>query len=136
MTSNTRFSMAVHILTALAYLDKKASSEQLSETVRTNPVVVRRILGDLNQAGLIRSDRGATGGFLLARGADKISLLDIYHAVMGEEKLVGLHDNPQNPACPVSCNVRGELSRHLQKAQTKFEQELAKVTLSDLEKAM
>ncbi len=128
--------MAVHIMTTLAYLDKKVSSEQLSETVNTNPVVVRRILGDLNQAGLIRADRGATGGFSLARTAGGISLLDIYRAVMGEQELVGLHDNPENRVCAVSCKVRGVLSRHLHKAQSVYERELEKVSLADLEKAM
>jgi len=136
MTSNTRFSMAVHIMTTLAYLDMKVSSEQLSVSVNTNPVVVRRILCDLNQAGLIRAVRGKAGGFSLARDAGDISLLDIYRAVMGEQELVSLHENPKNRACSVSCKVRGVLSKHLHKAQSVFERELEKVVLADLRKAM
>src|SRR4030065_707116 len=103
MTSSTRFSMAVHIMRTWAYLGKKVSSGELSKSVRTNPVVVRRILGDLNQAGLIHAERGKTGGFSLARAAREISLLDVYQAVMGDEELVQLHDNPENRICPVSC---------------------------------
>jgi Rrf2 family protein len=136
MTSNTRFSMAVHIMTALAYLDKKVSSEQLSISVNTNAVVVRRILGDLHQAGLIRADRGSAGGFLLARATADVSLYDIYRAVMGEQELVSLHENPENRACAVSCKVRGVLAKHLRKAQGIFERELEKVSLADLRKAM
>ena len=41
--------MAVHILTALAHQGSKISSEELAQTVRTNAVVVRRILGDLTE---------------------------------------------------------------------------------------
>ena len=136
MTSNTRFSMAVHIMTALAYLDKKVSSEKLSVSVNTNPVVVRRLLGDLNQAGLVRADRGKTGGFSLARTANEITLLDIYRAVMGKQGLVSLHDNPENRVCAVSCKVRHVLSKHLHKAQSVFERELDRVLLADVEKAM
>ena len=136
MKPNTRFSMAVHIMTALAYMDEKASSEQLSETVNTNPVVVRRLLGDLNRAGLIRAERGNTGGFTLARNTREISLLDIYRAVMGEQKLVSLHDNPENLHCTVSCKVRGVLAKHLHNAQSVFECELKKTLLADLEKEM
>lgn len=136
MTSNTRFSMAVHIMTTLAYLGKKVSSGELSKSVQTNPVVVRRILGDLNQAGLIHAERGKTGGFSLARAAREISLLDVYRAVMGDEELVQLHDNPENRICPVSCKVRGVLVKHLDKAQSVYERELEKATLADLEKAM
>lgn len=128
--------MAVHIMTTLAYLGKKVSSGELSKSVRTNPVVVRRILGDLNQAGLIQAERGKTGGFSLARAAREISLLDVYRAVMGDEELVSLHDNPENRVCPVSCKVRGVLLKHLDKAQSVYERELEKATLADLEKAM
>ena len=128
--------MAVHIMTTLAYLGKKVSSGELSKSVRTNPVVVRRILGDLNQAGLIHAERGKTGGFSLARAAREISLLDVYQAVMGDEELVQLHDNPENRICPVSCKVRGVLLKHLDKAQSVYERELEKATLADLEKAM
>lgn len=136
MTSNTRFSMAVHILTALAYLDKQISSGELSKSVRTNPVVVRRILGDLNRAGLIQAERGKTGGFSLARAANKISLLDVYRAVTGDEELVPLHDNPENKICPVSCKIRGVLEKHLDRAQSVYERELEKASIADLEKAM
>ena len=123
-------------MTALAYLDKKTSSELLSKTVNTNPVVIRRLLGELNGAGLIRAVRGKQGGFMLARDTKGISLLDIYRAVNGDEGLVSLHDNPQNRACAVSCKVRGVLSKHLNKAQGVFEHELGKVILADVEKAM
>ena len=136
MTSNTRFSMAVHIMTALAYLNKKASSEELAASVNTNPVVVRRLLSDLNRAGLIRSDRGKTGGYALARNTREISLLDIYRAVMTDPDLVDLHDNPEKRSCPVSCKIRGVLSSYLHKAQDVYERELKRTALADLEKAM
>jgi len=128
--------MAVHIMTALAYLAEKASSEVLARTVNTNPVVVRRILCDLNRAGLIHAERGKTGGFILARAPRQISLLDIYRAVMDEQELVSLHENPENRKCPVSCNVRDTLATHLQKAQSVYERELQKVTLAEIEQAM
>lgn len=128
--------MAVHILTALAYLAEKVSSELLAQTVNTNPVVVRRILCDLNRAGLIHAERGKTGGFTLARAPKQISLLDIYRAVMDEQELVSLHENPENRKCPVSCKVRGTLAAHLQKAQSVYERELEKVMLSEIEQAM
>lgn len=136
MTSNTRFSMAVHIMTALAFMAEKMSSEVLARTVNTNPVVVRRILGDLNRAGLIRAERGKTGGFMLARAAKSISLLDIYRATMDEQGLVSLHENPENRKCPVSCKVRGTLAGYLNKAQGVYERELGKIALADIERDM
>ena len=128
--------MAVHIMTALAYLAEKLSSEVLAQTVNTNPVVVRRILGDLNRAGLIRAERGKMGGYTLARSPKHISLLDIYRAVMAEPELVSLHENPENRRCPVSCKVRSALATHLEKAQSVYERELEKVVLADIEREM
>ena len=134
MTSNTRFSMAVHIMTSLAYLNEKMSSEQIASSVNTNPVVVRRLLCDLNHKGLIRSDRGKTGGYTLARNPKEISLLDIYRAVMADQELVDLHENPEKSSCPVSCKVREALSGYLHKAQDVYERELKRTMLSDIEK--
>ena len=128
--------MAVHFMTALACFREKASSDLLAETVRTNPVVVRRLLSELNRAGLIRSERGKNGGSALARVANDITLFDIYRTVMGNTELVNLHDNPENRGCAMSCKVRGVLSQYLQKAQSLYESELANVSLADIANEM
>ena len=136
MTSNSRFSMAVHIMTALAFMGEKMTSEVLSNTVNTNPVVIRRLLGELARAGLVRAERGKSGGFSLARNAKSISLLDIFRAVMSDTELVPLHENPEYRKCAVSCKVRGALAAHLDRAQGVYERELQKVMLADIEKTM
>ena len=136
MSKSTRFSMAVHLMTALAHLKQQISSELLAGSVNTNPVVVRRLLGSLNRAGLIKAERGIAGGFSLARSPEDISLFDIYRAVLDENELVSLHDNPENRVCPVSCKVRSILARYLNKAQNTYERELEKVMLADIEKGV
>lgn len=44
---------------------------------------LENILGELRHAGLVRSQRGAEGGYWLARPADEISLADVFRAVEG-----------------------------------------------------
>lgn len=44
---------------------------------------LENILGDLKQAGLVRSQRGPEGGYWLARAADDISVADVIRAVEG-----------------------------------------------------
>jgi Rrf2 family protein len=44
---------------------------------------LENILGDLRQAGLVRSQRGAEGGYWLARPADEITLAEVIRAVEG-----------------------------------------------------
>jgi Rrf2 family protein len=47
------------------------------------PKFLENILSDLRQSGLVRSQRGAEGGYWLARPADEISVADIMRAVDG-----------------------------------------------------
>jgi len=44
---------------------------------------LENILGDLRHAGIVRSQRGAEGGYWLARAADEITLAEIIRAVEG-----------------------------------------------------
>ena len=44
---------------------------------------LENILGDMRQAGIVRSQRGAEGGYWLARPAKEISVADIIRAVEG-----------------------------------------------------
>lgn len=44
---------------------------------------LENILSELRQAGIVRSQRGAEGGYWLARSADQISVADVIRAVEG-----------------------------------------------------
>src|SRR5436305_14902155 len=44
---------------------------------------LENILGELRHAGIVRSHRGADGGFRLAKAADDISVADVIRAVEG-----------------------------------------------------
>jgi Rrf2 family protein len=44
---------------------------------------LENILGDMRQAGIVRSQRGAEGGYWLAKPAKEISVADIIRAVEG-----------------------------------------------------
>ena len=132
MQISTRFTMAVHVLVAVGHFEgQRATSTFLAKSVNANPVVIRRIMGQLKEAGLIAVEMGL-GGATLARPADEITLLDIYRAVEStEEHLFHFHEDP-NPACPVGRNIHAVLDTHLADAQRALENELKKVTLYDL----
>ncbi len=44
---------------------------------------LENILGELRHAGIVRSQRGAEGGFRLAKPADQITIADVIRAVEG-----------------------------------------------------
>ena len=82
MSVNSRFAVAIHILTMLAYQQPELlTSGFIACSVTTNPVVIRRVLGDLRRAGLVTSQAGSGGGWKLRREPEQITLLDAYEAV-------------------------------------------------------
>ena len=60
---NTRFAVAVHILTLLhTQQGEPATSEYIASSVNTNPSLIRRLLSQLARAGLTASQMGTGGG--------------------------------------------------------------------------
>lgn len=109
MSANSQFSMAVHILALLAEAgDDNLKSDQIARSVNTNPVVIRRVLGQLNNAGLVVSQTGAFGGTKLAKPPDSISLREIYRAVPCGE-VFALHGRAPDQDCPVGRNIEAVL---------------------------
>lgn len=126
---NTRLSVAIHIL-ALISINSKLSSEQIAESVTTNPVVIRRISSNLKKAGLLTSRAGVTG-FTITRDPKEITLLEIYKAVNLEKELFSIHDKP-NPDCPIGKNIQGALDVTFETVQSAMENELNNKTLQEV----
>lgn len=129
---SSRFSMAVHILSLASVSAAPCTSEYIAGSINTNPVVVRRITGYLKKAGLVEV-RPGTGGTVLLKDADEITLLDIYRAVeaAGDGDLFHFHEHP-NPDCPVGASIESALRARMREAQRAMEQKLAGVTLKQL----
>lgn len=133
-TSSSRFAVAIHVLTLLTQNpDEPATSAYIAGSVNTNPVVIRRVLGGLRRAGLVRSQGGAGGGWRLARDAETITLRDVYRAVEEEDEAVfPLHHRPPNPNCPVGRHIQRALAVHFAAATRAMEDELARRTVADV----
>jgi Rrf2 family protein len=64
--------------------DERPVKAERIETHQDIPLnFLENILGELRHAGIVRSHRGADGGFRLAKPADQISIADIIRAVEG-----------------------------------------------------
>ena len=135
MKISSRFSVAVHIISILQlYGSPMPTSEYIAGSVNTTPVVIRRILGMLKQAGIVDMKRG-TGGAYLVKNVEDITMLDVYKAVGSVEdgQLFQIHENP-NPECPVGANIQGVVNVALCGAQDAMEGVLQKITLADITK--
>lgn len=134
MQISSRFTLAVHIFACIeAFGDEnKVTSDFLAASANVNPVIIRKILGQLKGAGLINVARG-TGGTTLAKPLGEITFLDIYRAVecVDNGDLFHFHENP-NPGCPVGGNIHNILDDKLQRVQSAMDRELASITLEDV----
>jgi Rrf2 family protein len=129
---NTRFAVAVHILTFLQTQGgEPATSELIASSVNTNPSLIRRLLSQLARAGLTTSQMGTGGGALLASSAERITLLDVYQAVDEDRDVIPLHPTP-NLLCPVGRNIHGVLESRIKGAEQALQEELARTTIADL----
>jgi Rrf2 family protein len=134
MPASTRFSVALHVLAHLAEAPEPQTSEQLAGCVNTNPVVVRRTLAGLREAGLVTSARGTGGGWALARDPAGITLRDVY-AALGERLLRGIDvagPRPPRGGCRIQRAVGGALDEFLADAEALLAERLGQITLADL----
>jgi len=126
-----------YAIIGLSYLAKQPVNsvvmiDEISETEGIPKSFLAKIFQSLAKSGIVRSNRGAGGGFSLAKPANNITLLQVLQCVEGVfalQKCVS-----EDPECVVSttrmsscalCAVFGE-------AQTRVNEVFARTTLADL----
>jgi len=130
--SSSRLVVAVHVLTLLAHEEGRAlTSDYIAGSVNTNPVVIRRVLGLLAKAGLVRSVEGAGGGTTLARRVDEITLAEVFQAVERGE-LFGVPRKDPNPMCPVGRCVQTIVGGHLARVEEAIERNMEEISIADI----
>jgi len=138
MQISSRFTVALHIFTCVeTFKDEyKVTSDFLAGSIGTNPVIIRKILTQLQGAGLITVARG-TGGIEPTRELSEISFYDVYQAIEPLEggDLFRFHEN-SSPQCPVGRNIHKLLDEKLRAIQNAMEDEMKKYTIEDLRTGM
>ncbi len=82
MTMNTKMASAIQILCFIAYVDDESKhSAAIAKSLKTNPVVVRKLLKLMEQHGLVCLRQGRNGGVELAHAVEDITLAQIYQAM-------------------------------------------------------
>lgn len=95
-------SLAFHTLILLAEDPKRPLRvNQATQRLPVSKNHLAKVMQRLSRAGLVSSTRGPTGGFVLAKEPEQITLLEVYEAVEGpihsQQCLLG------RPACSGSC---------------------------------
>lgn len=128
---DTRFSSAIHVLILISKSETPMNSDQIAESVGTNPSYIRKLTTRLSKAGIIEGHRGVSG-FRLLRKPEQISLFTVYRAVMETDSLhlFDLHQNP-NDRCIVGHNIRPVLGGMFRGMEMDIENRLRDMTLAD-----
>ena len=134
MQITSKFTIAVHIIAAIDQFkdSEKVTSNFLAGSVGANPVIVRNVMGNLKESGIIAISQGKSG-ISLAKELDEITFYDVYKAVdcVDDDGLFHFHENP-NINCPVGRNIHIAMDEKLQRVQSIMENELSRITMADV----
>jgi Rrf2 family protein len=130
--ANSRFSIAIHTLALLAHQSEKPlKSEYIACLVKTNPVVIRRMLIELSRANLVVSQAGAAGGTRLSRRPEEISLWEIYQAA-SDGQVFTLHRKTPDEHCDIGRSIQAVLGAIQAKMDAAIEASLGKISLAEV----
>lgn len=119
--------LAFHASALLAGAEGPRSVGDLARRMEMSENHLSKVMQRLGRAGLVKSRRGPSGGFELARPAQDIRLLDIYEAIEGPYVEQGCL--LAKPVCDGSCCLLGGL---LQSVHAQLRSHLESTRLADM----
>jgi Rrf2 family protein len=135
MSANSRLTIATHALTWTASHERLGAewttSEQIAGSVKTNPVVIRRLMTQLVKTGLLESAHGPGAGWRLSRPPEQITLAQVAEA-LGPEPAFAMHRNEPSPICPIAQGIRPALAPIYARVDDAVRRELERTTLADV----
>lgn len=131
MRRDSRLSSVLHALLHMAEHDGPMTSETLGQCLGTNPVVVRRTMGLLRDAGLVTAERGHSGGWRISADLGAVSLRRL-HEALGEPAIFAIGNRNETPECLVEQSVNAALEGAFAEAEALLLERFADVTLADL----
>jgi Rrf2 family protein len=121
-------SLALHAIVYLAENgDHKLSNKDIAAAINASESHLSKVLQRLAKAGMVSSNRGPKGGFMLARPPADITLLEVYEAIEGP-----MNSSPcllQSPVCGGDKCLMGDI---IGKLNLEVRSYLTRTRLSDL----
>lgn len=131
MRNDGRLSRMLHVLIHMARHDGPMTSEAIARMLGSNPVLIRRTMAGLRDAGYVRSEKGHGGGWAIATDLETVTLLDVHRAVGGPQLFaIGIED--AEPGCQVAAVVNEAVSEALQEAERRLVERLGSISLAGL----
>jgi DNA-binding IscR family transcriptional regulator len=131
MKLDNRLSSVLHALLHMAEHSRPMTSEALAKCLGTNPVVVRRTMGLLREAGLVAADRGHAGGWRISADLAAVNLRQL-HQALGGPTVFAIGNRHEHPACLVEQSVNAALDDAFAEAEALLLERFSAVTLATL----
>lgn len=125
MKISTKGRYGLRILLDLAVHDdgKPRLLRDIAESQQISEKYLGRLIIDLRKAGMVRSIRGAKGGFRLARKPQQITLLAVVETMEGRLAIVNCVQSPENG---------GATHEIWERLNTEIREAMRKITLHDI----
>ncbi len=133
MPRDLRMSRMLHVLIHMDRHVPRATSDEISRMISTNPVVVRRMMGGLRDRGIVSSEKGHGGGWQLTRPLAEVTLRDVYEAV-GAPPLFNIGPGAEPSGCLVERAVDARLDASLREAEVRLLEQFSQVSVEDVAK--
>lgn len=132
MAGNSKFATAIHVAGMISMAEQMPmTSEIIAQSIGTNAVVVRRIIGLLVAGNIVKVKMGTGGGAYLARKPEEITLAEIFLA-LEQGAIFDVKKNEENNFCAIGNVVRPILFELLQEAEQDLIEKLRKTTLANV----
>ncbi|WP_447894105.1 RrF2 family transcriptional regulator [Vreelandella sp. GE22] len=133
MPRDLRMSRLLHVLIHMDRHVHRATSDDISRMIATNPVVVRRMMSGLRERGIVTSEKGHGGGWKLVQPLSEITLGTIYEAA-GAPSIFNIGPKAEPAECLVEQAVDAQLNTTLQAAEASLLAQFSKISVEDLAK--
>ncbi|MBE2264193.1 MAG: Rrf2 family transcriptional regulator [Burkholderiaceae bacterium] len=131
MKLDSRLSSVLHALLHMAEQTEPVTSDILAQCLGTNPVVVRRTMGYLREAGIVTSERGHAGGWRIHADLGSVTLRQL-HEALGEPAMFAIGNRNETPECLVEQSVNAALEGTFAEAEALLLKRFSEITLADL----
>ncbi|MYW63252.1 Rrf2 family transcriptional regulator [Streptomyces sp. SID8379] len=126
---------ALHCCVVLTAASEPVPAARLAQLHDVSPSYLAKQMQALSRAGLVQSVQGKTGGYVLTRGAEEITLLDVVQAVDGTSPaFVCTEIRQRGPLAtpPESCTKPCGIARAMAAAEGAWRASLKATTIADL----
>lgn len=132
MSQDQSLSVATNALCVIAFLTPAAvPASKIAEQILVNPVVIRRAVGKLVAAGLVKSLAGVHGGYVMARTPAEITVQDVYSAI-SEKGIFERANGSPRATCTEGSVISDAISSLFSDAETAFADVLRATTIEAL----